>query len=94
MLRLFAAFAWRREAFQKDPLWSPLIPNWNRVESALPTFLDEFREAVHADNELSGLTALRNRGAASQTPAFRVGRNAPSMQAQGPDGDDSQKISI
>lgn len=38
-------------AFQEDPLWSPLIPNWNRVESALPTFLDEFREAVHLDNE-------------------------------------------
>jgi glucosyl-3-phosphoglycerate synthase len=38
-------------AFQEDPLWSPLIPNWNRVESALPTFLDEFREAVRLDNE-------------------------------------------
>jgi hypothetical protein len=40
------------EAYQKDPLWSPLIPNWNRVESALPTFLDEFREAVRLDNDL------------------------------------------
>ena len=39
------------EAFQKDPLWSPLIPNWNRIESALPSFLDELREAVHLDNE-------------------------------------------
>lgn len=38
------------DAFQKDPLWSPLIPNWNRVESALPTFLDELREAVRLDN--------------------------------------------
>ncbi len=38
-------------AFQDDPLWSPLIPNWNRVESALPSFLDEFREAVRLDNE-------------------------------------------
>lgn len=39
------------EAFQKDPLWSPLISNWNRVESALPTFLDELRDAVAKDNE-------------------------------------------
>ena len=41
------------DAFQKDPLWSPLIPNWNRVESALPTFLDDLREAVGRDNELA-----------------------------------------
>jgi len=41
------------EAFQKDPLWSPLIPNWNRIESALPSFLDELREAVRLDNEPS-----------------------------------------
>jgi glucosyl-3-phosphoglycerate synthase len=39
------------QAFQEDPLWSPLISNWNRVESALPNFLDELREAVRADNE-------------------------------------------
>jgi glucosyl-3-phosphoglycerate synthase len=38
-------------AFQEDPLWSPLIPNWNRVESACPTFLDELREAVRLDND-------------------------------------------
>jgi len=36
--------------FQDDPLWSPLIPNWNRVESALPSFLEELREAVRLDN--------------------------------------------
>ncbi len=39
------------KAYQDDPLWSPLISNWNRVESALPTFLDELREAVRLDNE-------------------------------------------
>jgi glucosyl-3-phosphoglycerate synthase len=39
------------KAFQDDPLWSPLIPNWNRVESALPTFLWELCEAVRLDNE-------------------------------------------
>ncbi|HEY9172852.1 MAG TPA: glycosyl transferase [Verrucomicrobiae bacterium] len=38
------------KSFQEDPLWTPLIPNWNRVESALPTFLDEMREAVRLDN--------------------------------------------
>lgn len=37
-------------AFQEDPLWSPLIANWNRVESALPGFMDELREAVRLDN--------------------------------------------
>lgn len=37
--------------FQEDPLWSPLIPNWNRVQSALPTFLDDLREAVRLDQQ-------------------------------------------
>jgi glucosyl-3-phosphoglycerate synthase len=37
-------------SFQDDPLGSPLIPNWNRVESALPSFLDELREGVRRDN--------------------------------------------
>jgi glucosyl-3-phosphoglycerate synthase len=36
---------------QHDPLGAPLISNWNRVESALPDFLDELREAVRLDNE-------------------------------------------
>ena len=39
------------KAFLQDPLWSPLIPNWNRVQSALPSFFDELNEAVRADNE-------------------------------------------
>jgi glucosyl-3-phosphoglycerate synthase len=38
------------KAFQDDPLSSPLISNWNRVESACPHFLDELREAVRLDN--------------------------------------------
>jgi glucosyl-3-phosphoglycerate synthase len=37
-------------AFQKDPLWSPLIPNWNRVQSALSTFFEELNAAVMMDN--------------------------------------------
>jgi len=33
-----------------DPLYSPLIPSWNRVTSAIPDFLDKLRIAVDADN--------------------------------------------
>jgi glucosyl-3-phosphoglycerate synthase len=36
--------------FLEDPLGVPLIPNWNRVVSATPGFLDQLREAVRADN--------------------------------------------
>ena len=35
--------------FVRDPLGNPQIPNWNRVTSALPGFLDELREAVETD---------------------------------------------
>jgi glucosyl-3-phosphoglycerate synthase len=56
------------ESYQKDPLSSQLIPNWNRVESALPTFLDELREAVRLDNDVveaptrtGGVSSLRTR---------------------------------
>ena len=38
------------KAFLEDPLWSPLIPNWNRVQSALPNFFEELNEAVRLDN--------------------------------------------
>ncbi len=47
------------ETYRKDPLCSPLIPNWNRVESALPSFLDELREAVRLDNDLPELPLVR-----------------------------------
>ncbi len=40
------------ESFLDDPLGQPLFPNWNRITSALPGFLDELREAVEADNGL------------------------------------------
>lgn len=40
------------KGFQEDPLWTPLISNWDSVESALPTFLDEFKAAVQKDNEV------------------------------------------
>lgn len=38
------------EQFLSDPLGPPLIPNWNRVSSALPGFLDRLRDAVDRDN--------------------------------------------
>jgi glucosyl-3-phosphoglycerate synthase len=38
------------EQYLSDPLGTPLIPNWNRVVSAIPEFLDELREAVDMDN--------------------------------------------
>jgi glucosyl-3-phosphoglycerate synthase len=38
------------KSFLKDPIWTPLISNWNRVHSALPTFLDELNDAVRLDN--------------------------------------------
>jgi glucosyl-3-phosphoglycerate synthase len=35
----------------EDPLGTPLIPNWNRVTSAIPEFLERFRQAVEEDNK-------------------------------------------
>lgn len=37
------------EQFLEDPLGIPLIPNWNRVDSALPDFLDRWREAIDGE---------------------------------------------
>ena len=49
-----STFVWsiRKAAhsFQEAPFSIPLIPNWNRVETALPSFLQELREAVALDN--------------------------------------------
>lgn len=38
------------KAFLDDPLWTPLIPNWNRVQAALPDFFDQLNDAVRLDN--------------------------------------------
>ena len=35
--------------FVRDPMGSPQIPNWSRVVSAMPEFLDELAEAVRDD---------------------------------------------
>lgn len=60
------------ETYQKDPLWSPLIPNWNRIESALPNFLDELRDAVREDNDLPTGPAVRVSGFTA-SPGPRAG---------------------
>ena len=39
------------KAFQQDPMAMPLIANWNRLKSALPTFFEELLEAVALDNK-------------------------------------------
>lgn len=38
------------EIFFEDPLGVPLIPNWNRINSALPDFLDRLYDAVEQDH--------------------------------------------
>lgn len=43
--------------FLEDPLALPLIPNWNRVSSAIPEIFDILREAVEAEGALEGARA-------------------------------------
>ncbi|MGH7902275.1 MAG: glycosyl transferase, partial [Thermodesulfobacteriota bacterium] len=38
------------KSFLEDPLGSPLIPNWNRVTSAIPDILEQLKRAVEKDN--------------------------------------------
>jgi glucosyl-3-phosphoglycerate synthase len=38
-------------AFLEDPMWSPLIPSWNSVQSAMPNIMVELSDAVRLDNE-------------------------------------------
>lgn len=37
-------------SFIEDPLGSPLIPNWNRVTSAIPNILEQLLQSVDEDN--------------------------------------------
>ncbi len=41
--------------FVSDPHGALLIPNWNRVSSALPDFMDRLRQSVEEDNEMVSL---------------------------------------
>jgi len=36
--------------FQENPLYSPLIPNWNRVTSAISDFLEKLEERVEKES--------------------------------------------
>ncbi len=45
------AIALAAEKFMENPLGAPLIPNWNRVTSAIPGILDMLRKAVDEDNK-------------------------------------------
>lgn len=36
--------------FMGNPLYSPLIPNWNRVTSAIPDFLGSLKTVVEEEN--------------------------------------------
>ena len=38
------------KAFVEGPLSIPLIPNWSRVTSAIPDFLEKLKNAVDDDN--------------------------------------------
>ncbi|MBI3697668.1 MAG: glycosyl transferase [Acidobacteria bacterium] len=40
------------DCYVQDPLGKPLIPNWNRVVSAIPDFLELLLDAVQADNQV------------------------------------------
>jgi glucosyl-3-phosphoglycerate synthase len=37
--------------FIENPLYSPLIPNWNRVTSAIPDFLTTLHDTIEEENE-------------------------------------------
>jgi glucosyl-3-phosphoglycerate synthase len=44
------AISMAAQAFRENPMGSPLIPNWNRVTSAIPGILDMLKKAVDEDN--------------------------------------------
>ncbi len=39
------------ELFLENPMHSPYIPSWKRVMSAIPDFMDMFKDAVEKDNK-------------------------------------------
>ncbi len=80
------------QAFQENPLTSPLIPNWNRVESALPTFLDELREAVRADNDLPQMPIILGRRSGYSFPGRKAGRLQSSLGLVEPGAADENSI--
>ena len=45
------AIALAAKAFTDNPMGTPLIPNWNRVTSAIPDIFDMLKMAVEEDNK-------------------------------------------
>lgn len=45
------AIALAAETFMQNPMGTPMIPNWNRVTSAIPGILDMLKKAVDEDNK-------------------------------------------
>jgi glucosyl-3-phosphoglycerate synthase len=39
------------QSFMENPPGAPLIPNWNRVTSAIPGILEMLKKAVAEDNK-------------------------------------------
>ena len=39
------------ESFFENPMETPFIPTWSRVNSAIPDFLERFKRTVEADNK-------------------------------------------
>jgi glucosyl-3-phosphoglycerate synthase len=39
------------QAYSENPMGTPLIPNWNRVTSAIPSIFDMLKAAVEEDNK-------------------------------------------
>jgi glucosyl-3-phosphoglycerate synthase len=39
------------QIFIENPMGTPLIPNWNRVGSAIPGIFDMLKKAVEEDNK-------------------------------------------
>jgi glucosyl-3-phosphoglycerate synthase len=54
------------DEFFSDPLGTPPIPNWMRVSSASPRFMEDLRDAVDTDNAIAGLETF------SVRPSFPV----------------------
>ena len=44
------AIALAAQAFTESPMGTPLIPNWNRVTSAIPDIFEMLKIAVEEDN--------------------------------------------
>ncbi len=47
----YKALIYSSERFLEDPMGVQMLPNWNRITSAYPNFLDRLRKIVERDNK-------------------------------------------